>query len=206
MRASASFSPPIPCHHPGSVAHFNKKQPSSTPCQCWQNASRGTLPLMEGVALLERFINLPGVKNSKSRVTVSEWLEGTGAPVGRDEEFDGFVEWLNGVLVSFAAWLMRSCGTLSAIVEGWPSEVSLLQLSEFCELGVDTTWAVTAQPSTAESRSPTTATPGPGVPRPFMRSVQKYAELPARMIRRIQPPCRRSNPVFGLRNVREASM
>ena len=99
---------------------------------------------IEGVALLDIFINLPSVKNSKSRVKVSEWLAGTGVPVSWDDEFDGFVEWVNGVLVAFASWLMRTCGTLSAIIDGWPSEVRWLQLSEFCEFGVDTTWAVTA--------------------------------------------------------------
>jgi hypothetical protein len=92
--------------------------------------------------LIDIFIALPSVRNSKSAVRIDDWLRGIPEPVVWDEEFDNFVEWVNGVMSSFASWLMRACSTLAQVSEGWSSEVDWQELSEFCELGVNTRWAV----------------------------------------------------------------
>lgn len=99
---------------------------------------------LSGKSLLDVFVELPGVRKSKSKVTVSQWLEGLDEPVQWDEDFDTFVDWTNTVLVSFASWLMRSCSELSAQTDGWARQIDWDQLSEFCEFGVDTNWAVRA--------------------------------------------------------------
>lgn len=99
---------------------------------------------LSGKSLLDIFVDLPGVKKSKSKVTVSEWLEGLDEPVQWDEDFDAFVDWVNTVIASFASWLMRSCSELSAQTDGWALQVDWGQLSDFCECGVDTNWAVKA--------------------------------------------------------------
>jgi helicase len=99
---------------------------------------------LSGKALLDIFVDLPGVKKSKSKVSVSEWLEGLDEPVQWDEDFDTFVDWVNTVIMSFGSWLMRSCSELSAQADGWAAKVDWDQLSDFCECGVDTTWAVKA--------------------------------------------------------------
>ncbi len=98
----------------------------------------------KGGPLLKLFTNLPSVRKSKSKVAVTDWLAGLDEPATWDEEFDAFVDWVNGVIVSFASWVTRSCSDLSNEADGWASSVNWLQLSEFCELGVDSDWAVKA--------------------------------------------------------------
>lgn len=98
----------------------------------------------KGSSLLEVFTNLPSVRKSKSKVSVTDWLAGLDEPAIWDEEFDAFVDWINGVIVSFASWTTRSCSDLSSEADGWASSVNWLQLSDFCELGVDSDWAVKA--------------------------------------------------------------
>ena len=98
----------------------------------------------KGRSMLELFTALPSVKKSKSKVSVTDWVAGLDEPVSWDEEFDAFVDWVNGVIVSFASWLTSSCSGLSSETVGWASSVDWLQLANFCELGVDSDWAVNA--------------------------------------------------------------
>lgn len=90
------------------------------------------------------FLALPSVQKSKSKSKVADWLRGVEGPAVWDEEFEGFVDWVNSVIVSFGSWLMRSCGSLSPLVNGWPTEVSWSILSDYCEFGVNNEWALEA--------------------------------------------------------------
>jgi helicase len=97
-----------------------------------------------GESLLAIFLALPSVQKSKSKVKVVDWLKGLDEPAVWDEEFEGFVDWLNSVIVSFGSWLMRSCAGLSSQVEGWPTEINWPSLSDYCEFGIDNDWALAA--------------------------------------------------------------
>ena len=103
-----------------------------------------------GSSLIQIFVTLPGVQKSKSKVCVDEWCEGMEMPVTWDDEFDEFVDWVNGVVVSFACWLMTACSHLSVLAPEWAREIDWPQLAEFCEHGVDSKWALAA----IEQRAP----------------------------------------------------
>jgi hypothetical protein len=88
------------------------------------------------------FLSLPYVQRSKRNPSVQAWE--TGQKSNWDDEFDKFVEFLYSVLVSYLPWILRACGIMAKVIDGWSKEIDWRLWADFIEIGVDSRWALEA--------------------------------------------------------------
>jgi helicase len=87
---------------------------------------------LENRAVEEIFACLPKVRRSSIKPAVDDWLEGRPSS-GWDAAFDGFVDFIAGVIQSFIPWLFRACETLAPHAGGWSEELPWRQWADEVE-------------------------------------------------------------------------
>lgn len=83
------------------------------------------------VDLATMFAELPSVKKSKARESVSEWLAGEQLSENWSGNFDKFVYFIDTVLEQYLPWLLEACAALAIGTEDtaqppWPEFIAIV--------------------------------------------------------------------------------
>jgi hypothetical protein len=98
-----------------------------------------------GRELIEIFLGLPFVRNSKRSPSSLEWAAGIDTPTSWDGEFDDLMDYMSQVVSGYLPWLCRAIESLKRSTRHhWVHQTDWGLVASQLEHGVDTTWALAA--------------------------------------------------------------